>query len=54
MVFSSEIILRMVASSSELVEAPRTVGAKGISVGMSILADRADWGWFCGSLAQYR
>ena len=43
-VFSSEIILRMVASISELVEAARIVGAEGISVGMSILADRADWG----------
>ena len=41
---SSEIILRMVASSSEVVEAASTVGAEGIVIDMSILADRADWG----------
>ena len=40
----SEIILRMVASRSELVEAASTVGAEGIVVDMSILADRAEWG----------
>ncbi len=43
---TSARILRIVASRSEVEDTAKAVGAVGTVVIMSILADRADWGWF--------
>ena len=39
-------IFRIVAFKSGAEEAAKTLGAVGTVVGMTFLADRADWGWF--------
>ena len=44
-------ILRMVASRSGDEETAKADGADGGLNEAFVLADSADWGWFCGSLA---